>query len=177
MTIEWKDICNGNYSVSNTGVVKSNERTIITKTGIRKYKERVLIPEVTNDGHLRVVLCEAGKKQRVFVHRLVAEAFIPNPNELPIINHKDENPQNNNVDNLEWCTIAYNNAYNGRHQRIGDVGGVDINVYDKNGTFIEGLPSVASFSNKYSVSNTTAWRRLKDGKEINGYFIRTKEVA
>ena len=59
-------------------------------------------------------LCKNGKIKAFLVHRLVAEAFIPNPDNLPCINHKDENPKNNQVENLEWCTYKYNNEYNGR---------------------------------------------------------------
>lgn len=54
------------------------------------------------------------------LHRLVATVFIPNPNDLPIINHKDEDPSNNNADNLEWCTVEYNNNYGTRGKRIGE---------------------------------------------------------
>lgn len=57
------------------------------------------------------MLCKNGKTKRFSVHRLVAQAFIPNPNNLPIINHKDENPSKNIVDNLEWCDYEYNNNY------------------------------------------------------------------
>lgn len=62
-------------------------------------------------------LSKDGKMKHYKVHRLVAMAFIPNPNNLPIINHKDENPSNNNVNNLEWCTVAYNNAYGTARKR------------------------------------------------------------
>ena len=58
-----------------------------------------------------------GKKHNLYVHRLVAYNFIPNPNNFPIINHKDENPSNCNDDNLEWCTYKYNNTYNDIHIR------------------------------------------------------------
>lgn len=113
----WVSIYNDLYSVSNLGNVKANSRDVETKTGIRHYKEKILKPEVPKDGHLRVTLSNAGKKKRVFVHGLVAEAFIPNPNNLPVINHKDENPANNTVENLEWCTISYNNNYNERNKK------------------------------------------------------------
>lgn len=62
-------------------------------------------------GYNRVELCVNGKAKNVSVHRLVAEAFIDNPDNLPIINHKDEEKQNNRADNLEWCTYLYNANY------------------------------------------------------------------
>ena len=151
MTEQWMPIYNNLYSVSNLGNVKANERDVETKTGIRHYKEKILKPEITRDGHLRVVLCEAGKSKRVFVHRLVAEAFIPNPNNLPIVNHKDENPANNIVSNLEWCTVSYNNNYNKRNEKIGDEEGHDISVYDKDNNFI-GTFNGAKELTKISVS-------------------------
>lgn len=172
--MRWVSIYNDNYSVSDTGIVKANERIINTSTGKRKFKEKILKPEITIDGYLRVVLCDAGVKKRVFVHRLVAEAFIPNPNNFPVINHKDENPLNNSVENLEWCTVAYNNAYNHRHQRIGDTEGLDVDVYDLNNNFIQSLQSITDFARKYGFSITTSWRRLKDGKQIGNYYIRSK---
>lgn len=60
-----------------------------------------------------------GKYRIQSVHRLVAEAFIPNPNNLPFVNHKDENPSNNKVDNLEWCDAKYNNSYGNRGIKCG----------------------------------------------------------
>lgn len=172
MEEQWINIYNNLYAVSNLGNVKANERKVQTKTGIRHYKERILKPEITADGHLRVVLCEAGIKKRVFVHKLVAEAFIPNPNNLPIINHKDENPANNCVENLEWCTIAYNNAYNNRHQRIGDAEGYDVYVFNSNNVFIEKLPSIAEAARKYDINNTTMWRRTQDEKLVNNHYFK-----
>lgn len=64
-----------------------------------------------NKGYCTVALCQSGKKKNYLVHRLIAEVFIPNPNNLPMINHKDENPLNNNISNLEWCTAKYNCNY------------------------------------------------------------------
>ena len=65
------------------------------------------------------MLCdESMNKRRYMVHRLVAEAFIDNPYDLPQVNHKDENPKNNNVNNLEWCTREYNVNYGGRIARV-----------------------------------------------------------
>lgn len=73
-----------------------------------------------DDGHgyLYVNLCYFGQHKSKKIHRLVAETFIPNPNNLPCVNHKDENTHNNNVNNLEWCTYEYNNTYGNRLNSI-----------------------------------------------------------
>lgn len=172
MKEKWINIYDNLYAISNLGNVKANKRVIETKTGTRKYKEKILKPEITKDGHLRVVLCKAGKKKRVFVHRLVAEAFIPNPNNLPVINHKDENPANNCVENLEWCTIAYNNVYNNRHQKIGEAEGHKVYVFDINNTLIEELPSITKAAKKYNISTTTMWRQVHNEKLINNHYFK-----
>ena len=94
----------GLYEVSNLGGIRSlNYR----KTG----KVKVVKPDKTTDGYLRVVLHKDGESQRFAIHRLVATMFIPNPHGLPVVNHKDKNPSNNNVENLEWCTQKYNVQY------------------------------------------------------------------
>ena len=59
-----------------------------------------------------------GMERKIFVHRLVAQAFLPNPHKLQFVNHKDENPSNNSVENLEWCTIQYNNTYGNKIKKM-----------------------------------------------------------
>lgn len=71
-------------------------------------KNRLLTPMRTEQGYLRIQLYMSGKCEYVAVHRLVAETFLPNPNNLPIVNHKDGNKSNNHVSNLEWATQSYN---------------------------------------------------------------------
>lgn len=75
-----------------------------------KSEERILKPRFTK-GHWYVSLCKNGKSVNHYIHRLVAEAFIPNPDRLPEVNHIDENTANNHVNNLEWCTSKYNMTY------------------------------------------------------------------
>lgn len=99
--MEWKAIprFNGLYLISENGEVFS------TRTN------RILKQQLSNVGYYRVEINIDGNAKRYGVHRLVAETFIPNPENLPVVNHKDENPKNNNVCNLEWCTHQYNQNY------------------------------------------------------------------
>lgn len=105
----WKDIkgFEGCYQVSNFGRVKSFHRWKRASCP----KEYILKNSLANNGYCQVTLYNGDKRQKHLVHRLVADAFIPNPDNLPHINHKDENPENNHADNLEWCTPLYNNCY------------------------------------------------------------------
>lgn len=97
----WKTIKDyeGLYEVSNWGRVRN------TRTG------RVLRHWKDEDGYLLVNLCKDGVRKHYKVHRLVAQAFIPNPDGLPEVNHIDQNKENNCVENLEWCDRAYNVRY------------------------------------------------------------------
>lgn len=97
----WKDIPNyeGLYQISNLGRVKSIKNNIIKK------------PSILKKGYLNMCLRKNGKAKYILIHRLVALAYIPNPNNFPCVNHKDCNPQNNRVDNLEWITYKENNNY------------------------------------------------------------------
>lgn len=106
MKEKWKDIkgYEGLYKISNTGLVSSLHYR-------KSNKEQILKCGSDKDGYLQVNLCKNGKHKNHKIHRLVAIHFIENPNNLPQINHKDENKTNNNVDNLEWCTNKYNNNY------------------------------------------------------------------
>lgn len=120
----WKDVkgYEGYYQVSNMGRVKSMRVLKTPKNGVKCRKNAFLSAKTTHDKqYITVALCRDGEKKQTPVHRLVAEAFIPNPKNLPFVNHKDENPSNNRADNLEWCTHEYNLQYsmerNGRTKR------------------------------------------------------------
>ena len=105
----WKDVVGyeGLYQVSNMGRVKS----FCQSTKFHKQKEFILKPSLINSGYEVVTLYSKEKRKKFQIHRLVATAFIPNPDNLPCVNHKDENKVNNCVSNLEWCTYQYNNNY------------------------------------------------------------------
>lgn len=103
----WKPVVGfeGLYEISNLGRIKSIPRRYRKEEKIMKTRFSV------RGGYESVILCKERKKYSKRIHRLVAEAFIPNPGKLPVINHKDENVRNNNVDNLEWCDLSYNYYY------------------------------------------------------------------
>lgn len=106
----WKDIqgYENCYQVSNLGRVRSLTRKINTWYGIRTTRGQILKPLKTNRNYYRVCLKSHQKNKYISIHRLVAEAFLPNPNDYPVINHKDTNTFNNAVSNLEWCTQSHN---------------------------------------------------------------------
>ena len=106
----WKDIqgYEGFYQISNFGNVRSLDR--ILDCG-RHVRGKVL--RACGEPYLHIALTKNGVCKNHNIHRLVAQAFIPNPYSLPCINHKDENKHNNNVENLEWCTYEYNNDFSG----------------------------------------------------------------
>lgn len=108
ITEVWKSVVGyeGLYSVSNFGRIK-NSRT-----------NHILKPQRLSKGYQGVTLYKNNKRKTQKVHRVVAIAFIPNPTNLPSINHKDEDKTNNHVDNLEWCDAKYNNTYGTFAQRI-----------------------------------------------------------
>ncbi len=110
----WKDIegYEGLYQVSNLGRVKSLAKTVIYCNGkVYHYAETILKPCEQKKGYMKVGLHKGRKTKNAFIHRLVATAFIPNTDNLEQVNHKDENPQNNRADNLEWCDCQYNVDY------------------------------------------------------------------
>lgn len=105
----WKDIkgYEGLYQVSNLGNIKSLSR----KRGNQFDYQEIIMKQGDYRGYKNVILQKDGKVKCFIVHRLVAEAFVPNPRNLPFVNHKDECKTNNTVDNLEWCTAKYNSNY------------------------------------------------------------------
>ena len=96
----------GLYAVTSCGKVYSYRNEKFLKLQKRK------------DGYLQVNLCKNSERKKYLVHRLVAEAYLPNPNNLPCVNHRDENKENNALPNLEWCTHEYNINYGSHNKRM-----------------------------------------------------------
>lgn len=160
----WKDIKDyPNYQVSNLGNVKN------IKTN------KILKPFATGNEYLKVALSNKSNKKQFLIHRLVATAFIPNPNNLPEVNHiKEFEKTNNKVENLEWCDHSYNQNYGTRNERVAEklrrtmkiVRCKKINQYDLKGNYIKTWNSVAEAQKE--IGSSHIWQCL------NGTFKQTK---
>lgn len=121
MQEEWRDIViekngivydySGLYQVSNLGRVKTLGK------GKTQKQEKILKTQINKNGYVSISLNKDGKRQAFYVHRLVATMFIPNPNNLPEVNHKSEIKTENHIENLEWCDKKYNMIYGTRIER------------------------------------------------------------
>lgn len=151
---EWRDIKGYEqlYQVSNVGRIKSLER--IDCRG-RLVKERILKQHkcIERGGTMSVVLSKYGKPKTLNVHRLVAEAFLNNPDGLPQVNHKDEDRTNNNAINLEWCDRKYNCNYGTRNERISNKHKKRICQYTIDGEF------VAEYSSGMEIEKQLGYRQ------------------
>lgn len=127
MIEEWRDVpgYEGLYEVSDQGRVRRNGK--------------ILKPQTERWGYLHVFLSKNGIQKWGKVHRLVASAFLPNPQNLPQVNHKDEDKTNNAVSNLEWCDGKYNANYGTRNERVSK----PVLQFDRDGNFIREWPSAS----------------------------------
>ena len=140
----WKPVVGyeGLYMVSNWGRVKSFDRWVKSRNGsVRFCKGRILKPLTSSSGYLYVNLYKNNIKKEYLVHRLVAEAFIDNPDNLFQVNHRDENKLNNNVDNLEWCDAKYNINFGTCIERRSKKKSKPVLQYTLDGEFVREWPS------------------------------------
>ena len=166
----WKPIKDyeGIYEVSNYGRVKSLERVIYnsgTKNGLYTIHEKIIKQRINKKryGYCELSLHKNGKEKRFKVHRLVAEAFIPNPNNLPEVNHIDGNKENNHILNLEWVTPSENQKH--RH-KLGNnkTSQKRVGKFDKDGNLIVKYDSIIEAatlegSPRVSIDNVLQGRR------------------
>ena len=167
----WKDIegFEGLYQISTYGRVKSLGRYVervrcgkSEKSGKLWINEKIMSPVTCGTGYLSVALCKNSKITHKMIHRLVAIAFIPNPNNLSQVNHKDENKTNNHIDNLEWCTDLYNKHYGtGRQRQAESLKGKYINSKNPNAHAVicEGIiyPSIKECAEHYGIKPNTLY--------------------
>lgn len=117
----------GYYEVSDQGRVRSVDRVVKCRgRGMRNLPGKVRPTQKRPNGYLFVALSRDGIKKQLSVHRLVASAFVPNPNELPMVNHIDEDKTNNACSNLEWCDAEYNANYGTGKNRSSDTRAIPV---------------------------------------------------
>lgn len=152
------------------------ERLLVSSKGrvFDILKNRLAKQFLSGRGYYSVTLWYGSKENRknYIVSRLVAKAFIPNPNNLPQVNHKDENSRNNYFENLEWCTCKYNINYGDYLQRRSKSKSIAIDIYDANYNFIETLPSMKDVGEKYNISSSRISVACKNKKKTKGFYFK-----
>lgn len=159
----WKDIqgYENIYQISSYGRVRS----------LHFGKERIMKQRLRKDGRLDIMLCNDGIYTMAYVHRLVATAFIDNPDCLPEVNHKDEDPQNNHVENLEWCTGSYNHNYGTRNSRQAKALEKPVLQYDMNGKFIKEYESIKKAGFENHIDPSSIAKACKGKYKHSGNYI------
>ena len=170
----WRDIPGfERYQVSSLGRVKSLRKTVTIMSPSKSSR------------YCQVTLYKNGKRHYRKVHRLVAEAFIPNPDNLPCVNHKNEDKTDNRVDNLEWCDAKYNNNYGYRSMKMAQsLSGKDIPLkykaieqLDLDGNIVrtyQAIKQVADYGYNQSTICNCCKRKTKTAY---GFYWRYKEKA
>lgn len=155
MTEEWRDIegYEGRYQVSNLGRVKALPRTVSGHNQhgewTRTEPEQIMTQKLQNTDRLQVSLRDAeGKRKTFYVHRLVAEAFIPNPDNLPTVNHINEDHHDNRAENLEWMTKAENNLYGTHCERCGKALRMSVEMLTEDGEHVAYFDSMSEAAEK-----------------------------
>lgn len=163
----WKDIegFEGLYKVNEYGEIFSF------------YTNKILKYSISNDGYKQYNLHKNKKAYIMTAHKAVAKAFIPNPNNFPLINHKDEDKRNCYYDNLEWCDYKYNNSYNNKQEKISKKQlndyGKEFYLYDINLNFLGKFKGTRKFARENNLSSgnfSTCLNKNNNGK--NKYRCR-----
>lgn len=168
MSEVWKPVkgYEGIYEVSSYGRVRSLARSLSLRNQhgeyVRKLTGRIIKQKHNRkDGYCIAILSKGGKYITAYVHRLVAQAFIPNPDNLPQVNHKDENKENNRVDNLEWCTAQYNTNYGTGHERLIEPKRIKVAMVDEQGNIIRKFGSIKEASKQTGEARLTITKQCK----------------
>ena len=153
----WKGI----FQVSNTGKVRR-----LYKRGPKELKS-----VVKRGGYKGVLLKANGIFKCELIHRLVATAFIPNPDNLPHVNHKDEDKTNNSIDNLEWCDAKYNNNYGTCIERRADRCKKNVQQFDLSGALIKNWHGIVEAAVVLQIDPSSITKAAKGKRKSAGGFI------
>lgn len=170
---QWKPVVGfeGFYEVSNLGRVRSLDRVTVYGNGVKRiFTGRILTPCDAGKGYRNVMLQANGKRSTPRVCRVVAKAWIPNPDDLPQVNHKDEDKTNDAVDNLEWCSAVYNTNYGTGIERRASKIRRKVNQYDLNGCLIKEWDSISEASQNLGIDNSHITRCCKGRLKQTGGF-------
>ena len=179
----WKDVegYDGAYSVSNLGRVRSNE-IIVSRRTVGSYRRPCFIKKQTvmkRKGYLIVTLSFNKKHKQVLVHRLVALAFISNPENKPQVNHIDGNKQNNCVSNLEWATDKENMIHASRHGLLNihePLNKRPVLMFDLKGNFIREYESRRAVTKDIGIDSASVYNVTRGKlKQTHGYIFKNKE--
>ena len=145
----------GLYYIEPNGDIYSQDRIV----NGRFWESKKMSPKI-EDGYNRIILCKNSQQQNFSVHRLVALTYIPNPYNYPCVNHKDCNKQNNNLNNLEWCTIMYNSQSINTTKKFGNIRVTKSNTY----------------RTKYSSNGKTYCKTFKTEKDAQDYLDEIEQM-
>ena len=157
----WRKISrNSNYGVNEAGEIYSFRQN------------KILSPKRNHDGYLRIQLWNKGQCEFVGIHRLVAEAFIPNPENKPFVNHIDGDKRNNSVSNLEWCTQKENIAHaweTGLSHRRKNTAGMRIAQFTKDGRFLREFPSQMEVERELGINHVNVSYAIRHHGTAGGF--------
>lgn len=178
----WKDISGfeGYYQVSNLGRVKSIDRRVKSGKGNGRISYgRIKQPSINNKGYFMHKLNRNCKQYNFLLHRLVAQAFIPNPNNYPEIDHMDGNPQNNNLENLRWVTHKENSNTEIRKKRLSDSHKKEKHVrWGKFGKDNPCSKSIACYKNNVLIKKYDSYTQAeKEGFSRKGIYRNVNNIT
>jgi hypothetical protein len=170
------------YYITDTGEIYSKNRQVeILNPNTKQLmtftkKGRKLAKKINNSGYYEVCLFENNTKKYYLVHRLVAQTFIPNPNNLPQVNHKDEDKLNNSIDNLEWCTSTYNHSYGtGNIRRKVNQKAKAVVQYTTNNSYINSFFSIKEAERVTGIKSYNISAVCKNKRKTAGGYIWSYE--
>jgi hypothetical protein len=179
----WKDIkgYEGRYQVSNLGRVKALPRTISGHNQhgewTRTEPEQIMTQKLQNTDRLQVSLRDAeGKRKTFYVHRLVAEAFVPNPDNKPTVNHINEDHHDNRAENLEWMTKAENNLYGTHVERAGKAERKQLEQLTIDGQHVANYDGVVTAAKVTGFSMSAISLGCRTGKVSKGFRWRYTNI-
>lgn len=152
----------GLYQVSNLGRVRSIDREVCVRGGVRTSKGQLIKPCFNGQGYLFVTLTKDNKPKASRINRLVAEAFIPNPENFPVVNHKDYDRTNNCADNLEWCTVEYNTRYSSAKKVL---------QYDLDGNFVAEWDAISDAARELKINVSNIAQCCMGNRKTAGKYV------